>query len=358
MPAEVEPEQTTATFQIMSITGLYGAVAMTRRLSFMADLSEQEKVLIATVVSELGTNILKYAGKGIIQVLRTVDHGHDAIQVSAVDRGKGIDDVEKAMTDHFSTSGTLGMGLPAVNRMMTNMAIETIAGEGTRIVANKWLDGEVSKANHRILGGRSADSEKLDLEHFDVGQSIRPIVGERVSGDISVLVNHPGGLLVGLIDVSGHGSEAHALACQMQHTVQQHGGAGLGQILERVHQEHRGSRGAAIGLALLDQNRHKLHFSGVGNINIWLLGRQRWRGVSRDGIIGQRMRSVFIQEVDLHTGDMVVMTSDGISESTSRHLWDLYRPGMKAQDFSDMILRDAGKNHDDASCLIVRCLHP
>jgi serine/threonine protein phosphatase PrpC len=142
----------------------------------------------------------------------------------------------------------------------------------------------------------------------------------------------------------------------MQHTVQQHGGAGIGEILERVHQEHRGSLGAAIGLALLDQTRHKLHFSGVGNISIWLLGRQRWRGVSRDGIIGQRMRSAFIQDVDIHPGDMVVMTSDGISESTSQHLWDLYRPGMKAQDFSDMILRDAGKNHDDASCLIVRCL--
>ncbi|WP_411867385.1 ATP-binding SpoIIE family protein phosphatase [Vulcanococcus limneticus] len=358
MAADVEAEQKAAAFQIVSITSLYGAVAMTRRLPFMADLSEQDRVLIATVVSELGTNILKYAGKGTIRVQRTMDHGHDAIQVSAVDRGKGIDDVEKAMTDHFSTSGTLGMGLPAVNRMMTNMAIETTEGEGTRIVANKWLDGEPIKARQLVRHGQAAEAAKLNLEHYDVGLSIRPIQGERVSGDISVLVNHPDGLLAGLIDVSGHGSEAHALACEMQQTVEQHGGAGIGQILERVHQEHRGSRGAAIGLALLDQTRHKLLFSGVGNISIWLLGHQRWRGVSRDGIIGQRMRSAFIQEVDIHPGDMVVMTSDGISESTSRHLWDLYRPGMKAQDFSDMILRDAGKNHDDASCLIVRCLHP
>jgi anti-sigma regulatory factor (Ser/Thr protein kinase) len=358
MPAEAEAEQKMAAFQIASITSLYGAVAMTRRLPFMADLSEQDKVMIATVVSELGTNILKYAGTGTIEVHRTVDHGHDAIQVSAVDQGKGIDDVEKAMKDHFSTSGTLGMGLPAINRIMTNMAIETTQGEGTRIVANKWLDGEPIKARQRVEDAQPADAAKLNLEHYDVGLSIRPIQGERVSGDISILQTHPEGLLAGLIDVSGHGSEAHVLACQMQHTVLQHGGAGIGEILETVHLEHRGSRGAAIGLALLDQTRHKLLFSGVGNISIRLLGHQRWQGVSRDGIIGQRMRSAFIQEVDIHPGDMVVMTSDGISESTCRHLWDLYRPGMKAQDFSDMILRDAGKIHDDASCLIVRCLHP
>jgi anti-sigma regulatory factor (Ser/Thr protein kinase) len=358
MPAEAGAEQKLATFQIVSITGLYGAVAMTRNLPFMADLSEQDKVLIATVVSELGTNILKYAGKGTIQVYRTLDHGHDAIQVSAVDRGKGIADVEQAMTDHFSTSGTLGMGLPAVNRMMTTMAIQTIEGEGTRIVASKWLDAEPLKGRLPVHEGLNADPPGPNLEHFDVGVSIRPMVGERVSGDISILVNHPDGLLAGLIDVSGHGSDAHALACRMQHTIVRHGGAGIAEILEKVHQDYRGSRGAAIGLALLDAASQKLHFCGVGNINIWLLGHERWRGVSRDGIIGQRMRSAFVQEVDLHPGDMVMLSSDGISESTSQHLWNLYRPGMKAQDFSDLILRDAGKKHDDASCLIVRCLLP
>ncbi|MEB3184110.1 MAG: ATP-binding protein [Cyanobacteriota bacterium] len=357
MAVSETPKEDAMTFEIHSITSLYGAVAMTRRLPFMEDLSDQDKVLIATVVSELGTNILKYAGRGEIRVHRTIDEGHEAIQVVAEDRGGGIANIPQAMQEHYSTSGTLGMGLPAINRMMTTMVVECGEGEGTRIVTSKWLNGETARPRLPAQEGCNANLSGATLASFDIGQSIRPMQGEQVSGDISVVAEHPQGLLAGLIDVSGHGTEAHELACRMQQTVLNHDGAGIDKILQRLHHDFRGSRGAAIGLTILDRTRRKITYAGVGNISIWRIGKERWRGVSRDGIIGQIMHSLFVQEASLEIGDLVALTSDGISETTTQHLCGLYRNGMMAQDFSDLILRVAGKNHDDASCLILRCLH-
>ncbi len=60
------------------------------------------------------------------------------IEVVTRDSGPGITNVEEAMTDHFSTSGTLGLGLPGVRRLVDEFEIETAPGEGTRVLFRKW----------------------------------------------------------------------------------------------------------------------------------------------------------------------------------------------------------------------------
>lgn len=52
--------------------------------------------------------------------------------------GKGIEDIERALRDSESTSGTLGLGLPGVKRMMDEFYIES-SPAGTQVVARKWL---------------------------------------------------------------------------------------------------------------------------------------------------------------------------------------------------------------------------
>ena len=56
----------------------------------------------------------------------------------AVDTGPGIDDPERALEDHFSTGGTLGLGLPGVRRMMDEFTMDTTPGCGTRVTIRKW----------------------------------------------------------------------------------------------------------------------------------------------------------------------------------------------------------------------------
>ncbi|MEH6587683.1 MAG: anti-sigma regulatory factor [Halioglobus sp.] len=95
--------------------------------------------MISTAVSELVRNILKYAGSGNVHLLRAKKMGGKGIEIRVTDHGPGINDCDAAMRDHYSSGGTLGLGLPAVKRMMDDFSLESTLGEGTRVTVRKWL---------------------------------------------------------------------------------------------------------------------------------------------------------------------------------------------------------------------------
>jgi len=107
--------------------------------SRQAGFEETPTRMIATAVSELARNILKYAHTGQIRLRRVEDRGRRGIEIDATDRGPGIADVDAAMSDHFSSSGTLGLGLPGVRRLMDEFSLDSTPGEGTRVTAIKWI---------------------------------------------------------------------------------------------------------------------------------------------------------------------------------------------------------------------------
>jgi serine/threonine-protein kinase RsbT len=94
--------------------------------------------MVATAVAELARNIVKYAARGGVILRPCVGQSGDGVEVVVEDEGPGIDDVEQAMQDHFSSSGTLGLGLPGVKRMMDEFSIESQRGRGTRVKIRKW----------------------------------------------------------------------------------------------------------------------------------------------------------------------------------------------------------------------------
>jgi serine/threonine-protein kinase RsbT len=94
---------------------------------------------VATAVSELTRNVLKYAGSGEIIIAETLRSRQRGIEVTVRDRGPGIKDVERALQDHYSSSGTLGLGLPGVKRMIDEFEIESDVGRGTTVVIRQWL---------------------------------------------------------------------------------------------------------------------------------------------------------------------------------------------------------------------------
>ena len=95
------------------------------------------RAMLSTAVSELARNIIKYAGKGEVR-LTPLDGDRPGVEVVAIDQGPGISDTAAALTDHYSSSGTLGLGLPGVRRLMDEFELQSAVGEGTRIVARKW----------------------------------------------------------------------------------------------------------------------------------------------------------------------------------------------------------------------------
>ena len=104
-----------------------------------AGFDETPSHMIATAVSELVRNILKYAGNGEIRLRRIREPSRRGIEIEALDQGPGSADCEAAMQDHVSSGGTLGLGLPGVRRMMDEFSLQSTLGEGTRVTARKWI---------------------------------------------------------------------------------------------------------------------------------------------------------------------------------------------------------------------------
>jgi len=120
-------------------TDVRRAVLESTRFAQEIGFDETRSRMIATAVSELARNILKYAGSGELRLKRVSGSQGAGVEIEASDHGPGIPDVDAAMSDHFSSGGTLGMGLPGVKRMMDDFDLDSEPGRGTRVNARKWL---------------------------------------------------------------------------------------------------------------------------------------------------------------------------------------------------------------------------
>jgi serine/threonine-protein kinase RsbT len=94
--------------------------------------------MISTAVSELARNMFIYAKKGIISMSFFSENSKSGIEIVAEDFGPGIQDIDKAMEENFSTGGTMGVGLPGTKRLMDYFKIESKIGVGTKVVTRKW----------------------------------------------------------------------------------------------------------------------------------------------------------------------------------------------------------------------------
>ena len=93
---------------------------------------------LATVVSELASNIIKYAGKGVLSIQAQPKFKGECFEVEAKDKGPGITDKKQALEDGFSESGTLGLGLPGIKRMVDEFTLDSEPGQGTRVFVRKY----------------------------------------------------------------------------------------------------------------------------------------------------------------------------------------------------------------------------
>ena len=115
-----------------------------RELAVHLGFSSTDSTLIATAISELARNIVLYAKHGEIVVGAVQNASRHGITVVARDNGPGIPNIEQAMQGGYSTSRSLGLGLPGVKRLMDQFEIVSTLGEGTTVTVRKWRDAERS----------------------------------------------------------------------------------------------------------------------------------------------------------------------------------------------------------------------
>jgi serine/threonine-protein kinase RsbT len=109
-----------------------------RTLAERVGFPSADQTLIATAISELARNLATYAQMGEIVLRVERCRGQRGVTVIAQDHGPGIRDLAEALRDGYSTSHSLGLGLPGTRRLMDEFEIVSEMGKGTTVTTKKW----------------------------------------------------------------------------------------------------------------------------------------------------------------------------------------------------------------------------
>ena len=110
-----------------------------RELAAELELSPTDQTLLATAISEVARNITTYATRGEVRlsIVRDGD-GRQGIEVVATDQGPGIEDIDRALQDGYTTGGGLGLGLPGARRLVDEFDIQSGPSGGTTVTLVMW----------------------------------------------------------------------------------------------------------------------------------------------------------------------------------------------------------------------------
>jgi hypothetical protein len=174
-----------------------------------------------------------------------------------------------------------------------------------------------------------------------------------------VVAEFADGVLVGVIDGLGHGTEAAVAAREAARVLASRAGDPLEPLVERCHEALRRTRGAVMSLASLDA-RGSMTWVGVGNVDAILLrgapGAEPRREAlaARGGIVGYRLPALRPSTLPVSPGDLLFLATDGVR---SRFAEDL-RLQAGPQELADELLARHARGTDDALVLVARWLGP
>lgn len=288
---------------------------------------------VAIVATELANNLLRHAGGGemLIQVLGS--DGATLLEILAIDRGPGMADIGRCMTDGYSTIGTPGTGLGAARRLSDEFDLHSTPGQGTVVMARF--------------------GPELPVRYGAICVAMR---GEVDCGDAWHVVGDGRATAAMLIDGLGHGSFAAEAARAGIAAFANSPWEAPQQLLQIAGTAMSKTRGGAAASALIRRDVHggdKLWYAGIGNISGSLISRGKSQGlVSHAGTLGMQVRKAQQFEYTRAPGALLVMHSDGLSARWSfRDEPDLFlhHPAILAA----LLYRDHSRQHDDATVLVI-----
>jgi anti-sigma regulatory factor (Ser/Thr protein kinase) len=300
-----------------------------REIAQRAGLDETDVGKIALLVTELGTNLVKHAVGGEI-IMGEV--GEQGVEVLSLDRGPGISNVSECMRDGYSSAGSPGTGLGAVARLSSEYDIHSVPKKGTSVVA-------------RLMPGNSPGCR--GAKNVRTGVVSIPKPGEDQCGDGWAVATLSDRYLCAVADGLGHGPLAAMASAEALRCFREHAHRAPKEIVERVHDAIRATRGAAFAVAQVDPQENVVRFSGVGNIaGIILDGAVSRHMVSQNGTAGSEVRRVTEFTYPWSETATLVMHSDGLATR-----WDLSMyPGLVARDpslIAGVLYRDFSRGADD-----------
>jgi anti-sigma regulatory factor (Ser/Thr protein kinase) len=334
------PHNVQHTLQVSQTSGVRTAGRMAQAMAVSLGFDETVSAEIAIAVSELASNLVKHASGGTLTLTPLTEGARVGLQIESQDRGPGIADIEQAITDGFSTVGSFGDGLGAVNRLMDTFDITSQQGteSGTYIVCQRWL---------------RADTYPTVPDPLMFGAATRPHPQMAVNGDAFVIKQWHNGALVGVIDGLGHGPFAQRAAQTARQYVEDHFEQPLAAIFRGVDRACRATRGVVMALAHFDRTGTRLSFASIGNVEARVFGNSEPLPlIVRRGIVGVNALSPVVTEHCWAPSNILVLFSDGV---TTHWRWKdfAHLATASATIMAQQLLRALAKDIDDATVVVV-----
>lgn len=305
------------------------AVSAAHRL----DWDETRTGELALLATEASRNVLTHGGGGQVVVIGLRRDESSLGRILAMDRGPGIPDLARAMTDGFSTGGTPGGGLGAMKRIASDLEIFS-SHTGTVV---------------RVELGNDPYANELQIAGMAV-----PYPGEEVCGDAWSCHHSPERVLTMITDGLGHGPAAAEAAQEAIATFHARIECAPAEILSYMHDALRKTRGAVAGIAEIRPKERKLTFAGLGNISAALLSPAKSQSlVSHNGTLGSIATRIQPFHFEWKPDSMLILHSDGLQSR-----WDLSNyAGLVSRHpaiIGGTLIRDFRRQRDDASVVVVK----
>ena len=307
---------------------------------------QDRKSQVLLVVTELLTNVVKHADRGMVEFGIGEGDGRQALVVVSDDNGPGIVDLEKACKEGYSTVGTLGLGFKVIANNSDFMELEN-TGHGLRVVVGWYLGAEKDRRSRAVPG-------------VEFARVVKPMPGHVKGGDLVFVKGlRDKAFFAAVFDVLGHGMHANrsvvrieAALSSVPHDVRAMDPA---RILELVHGELRPEnlRGAVAAAGLFSPMDGILRLAMKGNITVAL----RVDGhfdlpVSKGGVLGEGILRVREYEFSVKKELVWAMASDGVDS-----MWVnlVKRDGLRsAQGIVEEAVQRNQRFRDDISMVVIR----
>ncbi len=135
---------------------IYAAAQQTKHVAQTLRFEQVAQTRLGTIVLELARNALVYGGGGQVRLCGLGEAGRIGLEIEVSDDGPGINDLERALADGYSTAGGLGQGLGAARRLSDEFEIASRPGGGTCVRTRIWRE-TVDESEYKSIVGRFYD---------------------------------------------------------------------------------------------------------------------------------------------------------------------------------------------------------
>ncbi len=310
---------------------------MALTIASQLNFKETDRGRVGIVITEIAGNLVKHAEDGELLLRSLCADGINGLEILALDKGAGMDNVSECLRDGFSTGGTAGTGLGAISRLADFFDIYSFPSLSTAVVAHLWAT--------------PAPKNSADCK---IGAVNIPLAGEQTCGDSwAVIEVETGQHLVVVADGLGHGELAAAASLAAIRVARENARRSPQEILELMHGNLRSTRGAAVAIAQIDFNRQLVCFAGVGNIAGSIIAPESRSMVSYNGTVGHQIHKLQEFTYLFPPGATLILSSDGLATG-----WRMDRynglinkhPSLTA----GVLYRDFKRLRDDVTVVVVK----